>query len=102
MENPNKVDGIQMPDTYQENKQIFRNWADVETCKPKYYHEPGSVNEIKSIVNYAKMYNQRIRVIGSGHSPSNISFLLLCLRNMLSFNLNIIFFLNSNLLHRIL
>lgn len=60
---------------YPENDQIFRNWADVETCKPKYYHEPTSIEEIIEIVKYAKKNNQRIRVIGSGHSPSNISFL---------------------------
>lgn len=59
---------------YSENSLVFNNWAQVASCKPQYYHEPTRLDDIIEVIAFATAHKQKIRVIGAGHSPSNIAF----------------------------
>ncbi|KAL9642808.1 hypothetical protein ABK040_009883 [Willaertia magna] len=51
----------------------FRNWANIYQVKPKYVHFPETESDIQQIIKYAVEHNEKVKVIGSGHSPSNIA-----------------------------
>lgn len=65
------------------NQREFKNWAEVASCTPQYYHEPTTLAQISEIVLYAASQRQRVRVLGSGHSPANIAF---CNDHLISLN----------------
>jgi len=48
----------------------------IHSCVPKYYHQPSSIDEIVDIVNFARARNEKIRVVGASHSPSDIGELI--------------------------
>lgn len=50
----------------------FRNWANTYTCQPELYFEPLSVEEMRQILEIAQQRSKRVKIVGCGHSPSNI------------------------------
>jgi FAD/FMN-containing dehydrogenase len=61
-------------DKYIPNDKEFRNWAQIASCKPQFYHEPLAVSELVELIAYATANQQKIRVVGSMHSAANIAF----------------------------
>jgi FAD/FMN-containing dehydrogenase len=57
---------------FQRNTQRFENWARIYGCTPDFFHQPTSIEEIREIINYAKDHDQKIRLIGAAHSPSDV------------------------------
>ncbi|NES64348.1 MAG: FAD-binding protein [Okeania sp. SIO2D1] len=55
------------------NKKRFINWSSQYQCQPTSVHHPGSTEEARDIVNQAIERKTKIRVFGSGHSPSDIA-----------------------------
>jgi FAD-linked oxidoreductase len=51
----------------------WRNWAGDERCRPAAVERPGSVAEIVVALERAAAQDQRVRVVGSGHSFSDIA-----------------------------
>jgi hypothetical protein len=49
----------------QENKTL-QNWAHIESCKPKRYFEPETVEDIEVIVEQCRSNNWKLRVFGAG------------------------------------
>ncbi|KAG2392710.1 hypothetical protein C9374_011435 [Naegleria lovaniensis] len=52
---------------------VFRNWANIYKIKPQFVHHPESEEEIQRIVKVAAFRKEKIKVVGSGHSPCDIS-----------------------------
>ena len=50
----------------------FRNWAQTYSCQPKHYHEPSDLIELKTILHEAEFKDLVVRVVGQGHSPSDL------------------------------
>ncbi|XP_043551203.1 L-gulonolactone oxidase isoform X2 [Chiloscyllium plagiosum] len=51
----------------------FQNWANTYSCKPEFYFEPASVEEVRQVLELAKQRNKRVKIVGCGHSPSDIA-----------------------------
>eukprot|EP01083_Nonionella_stella_P279386 950434_1 len=51
----------------------IRNWAGIHACRPRYMHFPESEPDIRRVLTYARARGERVRVIGSLHSPSDIA-----------------------------
>ncbi|XP_042189667.1 L-gulonolactone oxidase [Callorhinchus milii] len=51
----------------------FLNWAKTYSCEPELYFEPTSVEEVRQILLLAKQRCKRVKVVGEGHSPSDIA-----------------------------
>ena len=51
---------------------VWRNWGGNHQCKPEGYFEPESVEELIDIVERARTRHKSIRVVGAGHSWSDI------------------------------
>ncbi|XP_038673346.1 L-gulonolactone oxidase [Scyliorhinus canicula] len=51
----------------------FQNWATTYSCEPELYFEPTTVEEIRQILELAKLRNKRVKIVGCGHSPSDIA-----------------------------
>ncbi|GMM28512.1 D-arabinono-1,4-lactone oxidase [Martiniozyma asiatica (nom. inval.)] len=52
---------------------IHHTWAKTYFCNPQYYFQPDSVEQIQEIVNNARKLNKKVMVVGSGHSPSDLT-----------------------------
>lgn len=50
----------------------FENWSKTFTSSPELFFQPKSVDEVKFIVKLAKQNSKRIRIVGNGHSPSDL------------------------------
>lgn len=60
----------------------WRNWAGDQRCHPTTVATPGSIEEISTAITRAGAEDRRVRVVGSGHSFSDIALtddLQLCL-----------------------
>ena len=55
------------------NQERFVNWSGEYRCTPNYVHHPKTDIEVKDIVCQAIKRKSKIRVFGSGHSPSDIA-----------------------------
>jgi L-gulonolactone oxidase len=55
------------------NPQRFINWSAQYQCTPTSVHHPASTEEARDIVCQAVQRGTKIRVFGSGHSPSDIA-----------------------------
>lgn len=55
------------------SKKSHQTWAKTFICKPQLYLQPSTLLEIKDIVNNARKLSRRIMVVGSGHSPSDLT-----------------------------
>ncbi|KAJ8798511.1 hypothetical protein J1605_016656 [Eschrichtius robustus] len=51
----------------------FQNWARTYGCYPEMYYQPTSVEEIREVLALARQQNKRVKVVGGGHSPSDIA-----------------------------
>ncbi|XP_001636998.2 L-gulonolactone oxidase isoform X1 [Nematostella vectensis] len=51
----------------------FTNWSTTYSCSPELYFEPESTDEIRQILLIAKELHKRVRVVGSGYSPSDLA-----------------------------
>ncbi|KAM4771261.1 L-gulonolactone oxidase-like [Rhinophrynus dorsalis] len=51
----------------------FQNWAQTYGSSPELYFQPTSVDEIKEILDLARQRSKRVKVVGGGHSPSDIA-----------------------------
>ncbi|KAK4525760.1 hypothetical protein GAYE_SCF16G3669 [Galdieria yellowstonensis] len=69
----------------QENKTL-QNWAHIESCKPKRYFEPETVEDIEVIVEQCRSNNWKLRVFGAGHSPNNIAMTNDCIVSLKRMN----------------
>lgn len=50
-----------------------QTWAKTFESRPEFYLRPQTLEEIQKIVNLARKCRRRIVVVGSGHSPSNLT-----------------------------
>lgn len=50
----------------------FMNWSKTYSCEPELYFIPRNIEELREIIFLAKSCNKRIRIVGCGHSPSDI------------------------------
>lgn len=57
---------------YQPQKPVFKNWAGNQVCVPENIFVPKDKNELRSIVVEAYHNNRKLRVVGAGHSWSDI------------------------------
>ncbi|XP_034517220.1 L-gulonolactone oxidase isoform X3 [Ailuropoda melanoleuca] len=51
----------------------FQNWARTYGCCPEMYYQPTSVEEVREVLALARQQNRRVKVVGGGHSPSDIA-----------------------------
>ncbi|KAM4694731.1 L-gulonolactone oxidase-like [Discoglossus pictus] len=51
----------------------FENWAQTYGSSPELYFQPTSVEEVKEILDLARQRTKRVKVVGGGHSPSDIA-----------------------------
>jgi L-gulono-1,4-lactone dehydrogenase len=51
----------------------FRNWAGNQVCLPAERHEPRSVDEVADLVRRAHRDGLRVKVVGAGHSFTDIA-----------------------------
>jgi|HubBroStandDraft_3_1064219.scaffolds.fasta_scaffold00533_5 FAD-linked oxidoreductase len=51
----------------------WRNWCGDERCRPRAIVHPGSTDEIATVVERAAREGVRVRVVGAGHSFSDIA-----------------------------
>ncbi|XP_074847615.1 L-gulonolactone oxidase-like isoform X1 [Carettochelys insculpta] len=51
----------------------FQNWARTYGSSPELYFQPTSVEEMKEILDLARQRSKRVKVVGGGHSPSDIA-----------------------------
>ena len=65
---------------------IFSNWAGIFSCKPSLYFQPSTLDEIVGLVKGAREANTTIMVVGSGHSPSDLTMTNEWLVNLDKFN----------------
>lgn len=52
---------------------VFKNWAQTHMCRPELYFEPDTEQELRQILSRARLNNKTVKVIGNGHSPSDIA-----------------------------
>jgi FAD-linked oxidoreductase len=50
----------------------FRNWARTQQCRPSQYHQPDSEAALSALIRAAAEAKARVRVVGAGHSWSDI------------------------------
>jgi L-gulono-1,4-lactone dehydrogenase len=51
----------------------WRNWAGDQACTPELVERPGSIEELSATIDRAAGAGRRVRVVGSGHSFSDIA-----------------------------
>ena len=54
-------------------KRRWTNWARIRTAYPSYYHTPTTTDDIQRIITFAHKHNHKVRIVGTGHSPSDIA-----------------------------
>ena len=50
----------------------FQNWAKTFECYPERFYQPASLTELRDIIDEARKNRKEVKVVGSGHSPSDI------------------------------
>ena len=51
----------------------FTNWAGTYSCQPELYFEPESIEDVQAVVAEARRQNKHVKVVGCGHSPSDLA-----------------------------
>ncbi|KAM5165014.1 LOW QUALITY PROTEIN: L-gulonolactone oxidase-like [Mantella aurantiaca] len=51
----------------------FQNWAQTYGSTPELYFQPTCAEEVKEILDLARQRSKRVKVVGGGHSPSDIA-----------------------------
>lgn len=52
---------------------LFTNWAKTFSCTPELFFVPESIEDIRQILRVATKLCKTVRVVGGGHSPSDIA-----------------------------
>lgn len=52
---------------------VHHTWANTYHCSPQFYFQPKCLEDIRDIVNTARRLHKKIMVVGSGHSPSDLT-----------------------------
>ncbi|KAK6457384.1 D-arabinono-1,4-lactone oxidase [Scheffersomyces xylosifermentans] len=68
------------------NKIIHKTWAGTFYCKPQATFQPRTLEEIKELINQARLNHKTIMTVGSAHSPSDITMTKEWLCNLDKFN----------------
>ncbi len=68
------------------SRHLHHTWARTFSSLPELYIQPESVQEIEKVVNLARQRRRRICVVGSGHSPSDLTCTSSWLVNLDNFN----------------
>ncbi|BFZ15798.1 hypothetical protein BsWGS_18837 [Bradybaena similaris] len=55
------------------SRKTFTNWATTYSCSPELYFEPESVEEIRKILAFAQEKGKKVKIVGNGHSPSDLA-----------------------------
>lgn len=55
------------------SKVIHKTWAGTFFCKPQGIFQPRTIDEIRLLVDEARVNNKTIMTVGSGHSPSDMT-----------------------------
>lgn len=50
------------------------NWSDTFKCNPEYYFIPENMQELREILILARASSKKVKILGCGHSPSDIAF----------------------------
>ncbi|KAJ1158225.1 hypothetical protein NDU88_010919 [Pleurodeles waltl] len=50
----------------------FQNWAQTYGSNPELFFQPTTAEEVKEILDLARQRSKRVKVVGGGHSPSDI------------------------------
>lgn len=67
-------------------KLVHSTWAGTFLCKPQAIFQPRNENEIKELINQARINGKTIMTVGSGHSPSDLTMTKEWLCNLDKFN----------------
>ncbi|XP_069461742.1 L-gulonolactone oxidase-like [Ambystoma mexicanum] len=51
----------------------FQNWAQTYGSSPELFFQPTTAEEVKEILDLARQRSKRVKVVGGGHSPSDIA-----------------------------
>lgn len=51
----------------------FTNWAKTYSSDPEYFYEARSRDDLVQILNEARQRNRKVRIVGNGHSPSDLA-----------------------------
>lgn len=51
----------------------FTNWATTYSCQPELYFQPETTEEIQQILTFAREKGKTVKVVGNGHSPSDLA-----------------------------
>lgn len=51
----------------------WRNWAKIQSARPEYFHVVTHENEIRAVLEFVRQRGESVRVVGCGHSPSDIA-----------------------------
>ncbi len=54
------------------SSRVWRNWSGRVECRPSSYIEPASLQELQAVVRDAAATGKKVRVVGSGHSFTEI------------------------------
>ena len=54
-------------------KRRWSNWAGIRSAYPSYYHTPTTTDDVQRIVTFAHRHQHKVRIVGTGHSPSDIA-----------------------------
>ncbi|ODQ78098.1 hypothetical protein BABINDRAFT_177685 [Babjeviella inositovora NRRL Y-12698] len=57
----------------QVSKLIHSTWAGTFQCRPSAYFQPATLDDIKTLVNEARLNKKTLMTVGSGHSPSDLT-----------------------------
>ena len=57
-----------------EEETTILNWSGTHQIKPKHYHEPETLEELKEILNHCIKHKIKLRPVGSALSPNGLSF----------------------------
>ncbi|OWB61002.1 hypothetical protein B5S31_g2495 [[Candida] boidinii] len=61
-------------------------WAKTFSCQPQYYFQPETIEQIKSLVDHARLKRKTLMTVGSGHSPSDLTMSTEWIVNLDKFN----------------
>lgn len=50
----------------------FKNWAQTYECSPQKFFDPCDLDELRSILRLARDNGKKLRMVGYGHSPSDL------------------------------
>ncbi len=78
-----------IPEKLQEfvsTKTVHQTWAKTFFCKPQAIFQPRTVDEIRELVDQARINGKTIMTVGSGHSPSDMTMTKEWLCNLDKFN----------------